>query len=193
MKKSTIAAAVGASLALLASSAIADTSNDASAKVFVQVSPNVSVIFTDAHVDLGTVQTGKFGGTATFRVDANEEAVILGVTATNLYKGDVCEAEPEVAPLPVNGDGALVQPERANPFNSFSPLLPWVAEANYLDCAGMRSTDVPYESAQNGHFSQDVDVNVSWDQPDPEQPQGEYSGFIILHTMLLGQPALASN
>jgi len=185
MKKSIISVAV-ASLALVAGSAIADTSNDASAKVYVQVSPNVSVMFADAHVDLGTVQTGKFGGTATFRVDANEEAVILGVTATHLYKGDVCEAEPEVAPLPVNGDGALVDPERANPFNSFSNMLSWAEPTSHLDCEGMRSIDIPYESAQNGHFSQDVDVSVSWDQPDPEQPQGEYSGYIILHTMLQG-------
>ena len=184
MKKSSIAVAVGSSLALLASSAFADLENDASAKVFVRVSPNVSVIFTSAHVDLGTVQMGKFGGTATFRVDANEEAVILGVTATDLYKGDVCLANPHVAPLPVNGAGATVEPVEANPVNSFSKLLPWVEDAIYMDCLGKRSTDVPYESAQNGHFSQDVDVTVSWDQPDPEQTQGEYSGYIILHTML---------
>ncbi|MDH5256920.1 MAG: hypothetical protein OEX07_02900 [Gammaproteobacteria bacterium] len=187
MKKNILSSAIGASLVLLAGSALADTSNDATAKVYVQVSPNVSVVFTDAHVDLGTVQTGKFGGTATFRVDANEEAVILGVTATNLYKGDVCVVDPEVAPLPVNGDGALVEPDQANPFNSFSKMLPWVTEAEHMGCLGSRSSDVPYESAQNGHFSQDVDVSVSWDQPDPEQPQGEYSGFIILHTMLLGE------
>jgi hypothetical protein len=186
MKKSLIAAAVSTTLALSASNVFADLAGDASAKVYVQVSPNVSVQFTDAHVDLGTVQTGSFGGVATFRVDANEEAVILGVSATNLYKGDVCEADPEVAPLPVSGDGAMVDPERANPFNSFSKMLGWVAETDYLGCAGLRSTDIPYESAQNGHFSQDVDVTVEWDQPDPEQPQGEYSGYIILHTMLLG-------
>ncbi len=186
MKKSIISAAV-ASLAIVSGSALADLSNDASAKVYVQVSPNVAVMFTEAHVDLGSVQIGKFGGTATFRVDANEEAVILGVTATDLYKGDVCVPEPEVAPLPVNGQGAHVDPDQANPFNSFSKMLPWVNEADHLGCAGLRSADVPYESAQNGHFSQDVDVSVSWDQPDPEQPQGEYSGFIILHTMLLGE------
>lgn len=187
MKRSIVATAVAASFTLLAGTAFADRANDATAKVFVWVDPNVSVMFTDAHVDLGTVQLGKFGGTATFRVDANEEQVVLGVSATDLYKGDVCEPEPEVAPLPVDGDGALVEPERANPINSFSNLQPWVEEINYLGCHGMRSTDIPYESAQNGHFSQNVDVTVSWDQPDPEQPQGEYSGFIILHTMLEGE------
>jgi hypothetical protein len=185
MKKSILSVAV-ASLVLVAGNALADRANDATAHVFVQVSPNVSVKFSDAHVDLGSVQIGQFGGVATFTVDANEEAVMLGVTATDLYKGDVCEASPEVAPLPVNGEGAYVDPDRANPFNSFSKMLTWAAPAEYLGCAGQRSIDIPYESAQNGHFSQDVHVSVSWDQPDPEQPQGEYSGYIILHTMLLG-------
>jgi predicted aspartyl protease len=186
MKKSILATAIAASLALVAGNALADTSSDATAKVLVQVDPNVAVtVPNNANTSLGTVQSGKFSGTVSFQVDANEEAVVLGVTATDLYKGDVCSANPDVAPLPVStADGVVVAPAQASPLNGASNTLTWNSQDTYLGCNGQRSEDVTFESAQNGHFSQNVDVTVNWNQPDPEQPKGEYSGYIILHTML---------
>lgn len=186
MKKSILATAITASLALVAGNVLADTSGDAAQKVFVNVDPNIAVTApTDPSTTMGAVQAGMFSGTVTFQVDANEEAVVLGVTATDLYKGDVCSANPDVTPIPVDTTtGATVAPAQANPLSGASNVLTWASQDTYLGCNGQRSEDVTFESSQSGHFSQAVPVTVNWNLTNPEQPKGEYSGYIILHTML---------
>jgi hypothetical protein len=42
-----------------------------------------------------------------------------------------------------------------------------------------------YESSQNNHFSQNVNVVVTWNQDDPEKPMGEYSGCVRLTALVL--------
>jgi hypothetical protein len=42
----------------------------------------------------------------------------------------------------------------------------------------MMTESIIFESAQNNHFSQQVDLVVWWIQDDPEKPMGEYSGCV---------------
>lgn len=188
--KSLILTCAGIVTAALSSSVLAERENSAMAHVFVDVDPNIAVIALTGNVDLGSVQIGSFAGSALFRVDANEEAVMLGVTTTHLYKGN----DPfnnDVAPLPVDTEqGALIEPDNANPKEGASNLAqyvdPEVVDTPYGPMEGYRTNDIEFESSQNGHFSQDVAVTVGWEQPDPEQPQGQYSGYVVLYTALVG-------
>ena len=50
---------------------------------------------------------------------------------------------------------------------------------------GLMSGEEAFESSQNGHFSQEVAVTCTWNQDDPEKPQGEYSGWVVLAGMVL--------
>jgi len=174
----------------LSSSVLADLENNAMAHVFVDVDPNVAVMALTGNIDLGSVQIGSFDGNAIFRVDANEEAVTLGVATTHLYKGN----DPfnnDVAPLPVDTNrGAVIDPANANPVEGGSNVAQYggavVVDTSYGPMEGFRTNDITFESSQNGHFSQDVSVTVGWDQPDPEQVQGQYSGYIVLYSALVG-------
>lgn len=180
----------GFAVAVLSSNVFADVANDAMAHVFVNVDPNIAVSTLTANVGLGTVQLGSFGGNATFRVDANEESVMLGVATTDLYKGDD-PTNTDVKPLPVDTSvGATISPDNANPIGGASNVAQYgdavTIATPYGDMNGYRSNDIQFESSQNGHFSQDVNVGVGWQQPDPEQPKGQYSGYIVLYTALVG-------
>jgi hypothetical protein len=191
MKRSITIVSAGF-VALLSSSAFADRENQAMSHVFVNVDPNIAVQALTGNVGLGTVQLGSFGGSVMFRVDANEEAVTLGVATTDLYKGDDPTNE-DVRPLPVDlKRGATISPSNANPVQGGTNVAEYDSEGipiptPFGDMNGYRTNDITFESSQNGHFSQDVNVDVGWLQPDPEQPKGEYSGYVILYTALLGQ------
>jgi hypothetical protein len=181
---------LGLVTAALSSSAFADRANEAMAHVYVDVDPNVSVMALTGNLGMGSVQTGQFGGNVVFRVDANEEAVLLGVATTHLYKGDD-PTNTDVKPLPVDSSvGALIEPGNANPKRGASAMAQYTSEVSvetpYGTMQGLRTNDIEFESSQNGHFSQDVSVSVGWMQPDPEQTKGEYSGYVVLYTALVG-------
>ncbi len=181
-RKIAVLAAVCA-LALIASAKVveADLTGDATAHVYVDVVANIAVGVIDSNVDLGEIQTGDVVGEITFRIDANVEQVKLGVVASNLYKGDVPTGTAGYQ-IPVSGSGAFVDPNAANPTEGGSKTLPWTttqvvdADQWLYNSTGLQE----YESNQGGHFSQDVDVTVTWNQPDPELPTGEYSGWVKL-------------
>lgn len=186
-----------AAAAILSSSALADTAAQAMAHVYVNVDPNVSVQALSANLGLNngsSVQTGAFGGTVDFMVDANQEAVLLGVAATDLYKGDNPNDE-SVLPLPVDTTvGALIAPDAANPIQGGSNLArfgdtSFQLPTQYGDMNAYRTNDIQFESSQNGTFSQHVAVTVGWQQPDPQKPVGEYSGYVVLYTALVGAAA----
>ncbi|MBN1786864.1 MAG: hypothetical protein JW806_00550 [Sedimentisphaerales bacterium] len=172
--------AIVAIMMMVTSVASADLSGEAEAHVFVDVVANVSVGVLTSNVDLGQIQTGSFPANLVFRVDANVEQVKFTVIATDLYKGD----DPaSLFTIPVAGDGAVVQPTNANPIQGGTNLLVWLAGDGSLQLNGMSATQSEtkaYESGQNQHFSQDVDVTVEYDQIDPELPRGEYSGWVKL-------------
>jgi hypothetical protein len=179
-------------LLVFAGSAFADTEGMATAHVYVNVNPNVSVGVITPNVDLFGIQTGIINGQIIYRIDANSEQVCLSVGPTYLYKGDD-PTDPMVAPILLSlEDGVLIEPTDANPLAGGSPVADYMFVYNYNGFAGMQTEFICYESSQPGYFSQDVYVTVWWDQDDPEKPQGEYSGFVTLCAGFLGPVPLST-
>lgn len=163
----------------------ADTENSAQANVSVQVVENVSVGVITPLVNMGSVQTGEFSGQITFRVDANLQIVCLQVCVSNLYKDDVPDSEWQIpvaidaGVVVVNEDLVREQPSGADNVMEYAGGAPVGPYAE-----GMCTAPTPFSAGQNGHFSQDVVVEVTWDQVDPELPQGEYSGLVVFTAMV---------
>lgn len=169
--------------------ASADESAQARTIVQVHVNPNIALVPLAPHVDLGTVQTGNFGGNIMFRVDANSQKVFFSAAASKLFKGDDPESQFSI-PLDID-HGIVVEATNASPLDKISRLK-FVDEGpevcigeKLIKCFKTLETEVKgYESGTNGTFSQDVLVEVHWNQGDNELPQGEYSGVVKLMAML---------
>ncbi len=171
-------------LLLVCGVSFAELRGEAVSHVYVEVVANVAVGVVDATVELGTIQTGDFDGTITFRVDANVETIDLQVAVTDLYKGDSLTAE---ATIPVSQDaGVLVQPENGNETKGGDNVLAFEGTTTVNGFPAATTEVGNFESGQTGHFSQDVDVTVTWNQPDPELATGEYSGYVMLTAMIPG-------
>jgi hypothetical protein len=167
----------------------ADLENNATTRVFVTVDPNVAVRADLAVWDLGSVQTGNFNATVTWRVDANSQTVNMQLAASDLWKGDD-PTNSEVAPIPLAvSTPAQVRPANGNETNSGDNLLSWDGgPGEEVNGFPTQLTEVgAFESSQNGHFSQQVTTTIRYNQNDPEKPQGQYSGVIRLY-VLLGAP-----
>jgi len=176
--------AILACLAVVAP-ALADETADATSHVFVQVNPNVSLAPLNPHVDLGTIQTGVFQGYIPWRIDANTEDVQFWAAASNLYKGDDPSA-PEVPPIPVYlSSGIQIHIPHGNPVGNQDEYLGYLGGTDINGFPGYETEQIEYESSQNGHMSQDIDMYVWWDQEDPEKPLGEYSGYVRLSAMVV--------
>jgi len=184
MKKSLFLVLVCVFSLAFTQAAFADLSSDATSHVWVNVVPNVAVGVVDAQVNIGDVQTGEFSATIKFRVDANMEDVNLYPIVTMLYKGDD-PTNADVPPIPVaEGQGVLIEPMNANPTGGASNVAGTPTAVNVNGFDGFQFESINFESSQNGHFSQDVDVTAYWVQADPEKPQGEYSGYVQLFCIL---------
>lgn len=160
--------------------AFSDTEDDATAEMNVTVDPNITVDDNPGDVQM-SVQTGDVSGAFVFQVDANMQYVDIQVGASHLYKAD--DPLSEVAPILVNeGAGVFVDPtsgEGANlAFNS--------SAYDINGFPAVLTQTGTFESSQNGHFSQPVDVIVTWNQDDPEKPQGDYSGFVQFFCLMIG-------
>jgi hypothetical protein len=160
--------------------AFSDTEDDATAEMNVTVDPNITVGDNPAGVHM-SVQTGDVLGAFVFQVDANMQYVDIQVGASHLYKAD--DPNSEVAPIIVNEtEGVFV-----NPNSGEGATLAFNSSSGY-DINGfpaIQTSAETFESSQNGHFSQDVDVTVTWNQDDPEKPQGDYSGFVQFYCMMI--------
>lgn len=182
-------------LVLLGAAAIcsADTSNSATARVHVKVSPDIAVSTLTPNVDMNTIQRGVVTGQVDFRVDANQQYVSLSVAASPLFKGDdpvyaFSGAADAVAPISVV-PSATIHPENGtNPETGLAtvevPLTLAGMSGNYPT---LGSYPMTFEAASNGHFSQVVHTSFSWNQDQVEKPAGDYSGVVILTAALLQQ------
>jgi hypothetical protein len=165
---------------------------EAECHVWVEVVASIAVGCPDAHVNAGQV-TGSmpFDVTATFRVDANTQEVSMYVIATHLYKADTGDADTKIDVS--RSDDVLVQPEIGNELNQngvgFDNMLAWLpGEVDYPDPSdpaasplkALQSEIGDFQSGQAGHFSQAVDVTVTYFADDAELTKGEYSGYIKL-------------
>jgi hypothetical protein len=173
-------------LVLCTGVAMADRENSASAQVAVQVVENVSVGVVTPLVDLGSVQTGPVAGQITFRVDANVQVVNLQIAVSNLYKDDVPDSAWQI-PVNLHAGVAVVNSDKIREQPSGSDnVLPFkggTAVGPYK--TGLVTESLPFSAGQNGHFSEDVVVQCTWNQPDPELPRGEYSGMVVFTAMIL--------
>jgi hypothetical protein len=173
-------------LVLSAGVTLADTQNSTQANVYVEVVENVSVGVISPLVNLGEVQTGLFGGQIIFRVDANVQIVHLQVAVSNLYKDDVPDSAWQI-PVALNAGVAVVNNTQVREQPSGSDnIMPFVGGTSVGPYAnGLITAPTPFSAGQNGHFSEDVVVQCTWDQIDPELPRGEYSGLVVFTAMIL--------
>jgi hypothetical protein len=193
MKKLTVLAVALLFVAVAVTSASADTSNSAVASVYVDVVSNVSLSSVTPLVNLGSVQTGFFPAVLTWRVDANMEAVSFFIEASDLYKGDD-PTDPTVAPIPLaTFMPARITAEEGNEMASGDNKAFWQGTGAPIGAYPTSATEaVTYESSQNGHFSQNVTTVLTYNQVDPEQPMGQYSGKVRF-TAFLGLTESASS
>ena len=187
MRKVLAVLFVAALVAVFASPTMADLAGYSKKKVYVNVDPDVSVSSGPTGttpISLGSIQRGLILGTINFRVDANREQVALQVLATDLYKGDDPFNNAVTPILLCAGEPVTIRPTNANPVNSgsneASPIGP-----DYIDSwPATKFESITFESSQNGHFSQNVDVSVCWNQDQVEKPVGQYSGYVKLCAMI---------
>lgn len=164
---------------VVAPGAFADTEGEATAGATVEVIPNITIAQDPTGFDMGAIQTGLFTGAFLFRVDANLQYVDIGVSASDLFKGG--ETGGEVLPIPVaNGAGVGVDPEF-----STAQTLSYECNTVVSGLDGSQFAMSTFESTQSGHFSADIDVVVTWNQDDPEKPQGDYSGYVKLFACII--------
>ena len=190
MKRLIILAVAGLMLAW-AGIAYADYENSATCHVFVEVDANVGVMPVDPYFDMQSIQTGVFTGIVPFMVDANTQKVRLGAAASYLYKGD----DPDTVWVPpimlmMEADefgpaGIEIVPVSANPVGGGDKRAIYTQATEVCGFPGMLTESIVFESAQNNHFSQQVDLHVTWDQDDPEKPMGEYSGCVALFAWIV--------
>ena len=171
-------------LVLSAGVTLADTQGNAQADVFVIVKPNVAVGVITPLVNLGEVQTGKFGGEITFRVDANVQIVGLNIAVSNLYKDNVATSPWQI---PVDMDAGVVIVNKLEimeqPAGSDN-VLQYQSATSVGPYLGQLTETGQFSAGQDGRFSQNVVVKPSWDQKDNELPEGEYSGLVIFTAVI---------
>lgn len=190
MKKFLLAGLVVMVLSLVSIGiASADETASATAHVYMNINPNISVQAIDANVDAGTLQTGDRSVPITFRIDANTEAVKMSTLVTKLYKGDD-PRNTEVAPIPVNlSSGVVIQPDNANPLNGGSNVAQFTGQGSVTNSKGTfegeLTEEIIFESSQDGHFSQNVEVTPTWTNSDHEKPMGQYSGYVVLYSAVV--------
>jgi hypothetical protein len=162
----------------------------AACHVFVDVDPNIAIMPLGPVIDMGSIQTGVFTGTIPFRIDANTEQVRIWTAATLLWKGDVHGPLSEIPPIGFErNSGVEIYAETGSPVGGADNRAEFIGSYPIGDYPGYQTERIVFESSQNGHFSQRVDMVVHWDQTDPEKPMGEYSGKVkMLAEVVLPAP-----
>ena len=166
----------------------ADSVTSGTAKVLVNVDPIIAI--TPVPPATITVQSGKFQIPITYTIGANKQEVTFSVQATDLWKADDPTGT-EVAPIPLDTTlQATLTPTNGNALDGADNKLPlpWVAAAAINGFPAQGTGTKTFQSSQNGHFSQNVIVVVGWNQSDNEKPKGQYSGFVKLSGVIVGDP-----
>jgi hypothetical protein len=166
----------------------ADEIAHATVRVFVYVQPNIAVIPTVPTVDLGSVQTGLISGQVPFRVESNSQNIRFSAAATHLFKGGTATGTSALGVEPIQlgrGAGIRFDAAQASPVHGANDVLHYVGpETEVAGLLGLVTRSMEFESSQNNRFSQEVNLEVTWNQNDPEKPTGEYSGSVVLWAMV---------
>lgn len=184
MKKIVSVLAAVAMVAGFSTVSFADLSGSATATVMAKVSPNIAIKTVTASVDAGSIQTGDFSADITFRVDANSQFINAYAAASPLYKG--ADPNSTVAPIPLAlAKGVLIVPTSGNESGMGDNIAAFTVPGTPIAGFPTQQTEtINLESSQNGHFSQNINMKVFWNQADPEKPQGEYTGKVGLYVLL---------
>jgi hypothetical protein len=173
-------------LALGSGVALAQTTDDATATVYIDVTPNVGVSFVSG-ADMGTIGAiGKFSRPLIFQVDANKQEVDLSVGVTKLYK-DGLPAVTAFKPIEIfKADGVAVVPAGANrlPTGVNDPLA-YVGTAETDQGGGFlgyRTSPGTWGSAL-AVFSKAVTVTPTWELIQ-ETVIGHYIGKVTLYAVV---------
>jgi hypothetical protein len=194
MKRTLAVLAVASLVMAWAGFAYGDMENSATCHVFVNVDPNIGVMPLMGFFDLGSVQTGTFTGIIPFRIDANTEQVRFMAAASYLFKGN----DPlgtEVPPILLCMDpddfgpaGIEIYAANGNPIGGADHRAAYSQQTTINDFPGWSTEFITFESSQDNHFSQQVDLWVTWVQDDPEKPMGEYSGAVAMYAYVVLPP-----
>jgi hypothetical protein len=191
MKRTLIVLAVAGLLMAWAGFAYADPEDAATCHVFVDVDPNIGVMPVAPYFDLGSVQTGPFTGIIPFRIDANTQQVRIQAAASYLFKGnDPLGTEVPPILLCMEPDdfgppGIDIFAANANPVGGGGHRAVYSQQSDVDGFPGWSTDSITFESSQNNHFSQQVDLHVTWVQDDPEKPMGEYSGAVAMFAWIV--------
>jgi hypothetical protein len=158
--------------ALCAPAARAESVAEAFARVRCEILANIAAQAT-GEVTFDALQTGPLTGSVPFRIDANTQAVLLAVQATNLFKaGD--PSSPHAIVLD-HGVPAVVGRVGGDPVPRSLPFM----EAALLDGhQGWGTEPIELESGEAGHFSENLLVQCTWVNANNALPSGGYSGLV---------------
>ena len=161
----------------------------ASCPVFVDVLPIIAVTAGSSENILDPIQQGWFTGHIPFQVHANTQKVEMWAVASVLHKGGIFHVDPPDSMVPpillAPQSKAGIYPELASPVGGEDNLVAYVGLEPIDGFRAFRTEHVVFESAQNNRFSQLVDLEVTWNQDNPEKPMGLYSGRVKLYAMIV--------
>jgi hypothetical protein len=176
-------------------------------EVFATVGPQIEML-APATVPMPAPVDNTWTGLVTYEIHGNTQYVDMYVDATCLYKGSTSSS---INIIPIAGTGATVKALYGQPINGDPELLNWAGTpitwsvdedpvthigitkitggaVTINGMKGNRSVVRRYESGQGGSFSQDVDVQCNWFNPNAELPIGQYGGFVRLTAMVVPNP-----
>ncbi len=169
--------------------AYAGSTSSATASVFVNVVPNIVVSAKTSIVNAGTMQTGQtgdFSATFVFTLEANAARVKMFLEASDLHKSDD-PTKMEVSPILLNTSKPARFAASAGRQISGKPNEAiWAGAGNDILSFKTKATEaVEYESSKKGYFNQDVTISITYIQPDPKKPIGQYSGRVRLSAFIV--------
>jgi hypothetical protein len=176
---------IGAAASLLgilaAGTAQGENSVSGDQGLYITVEPYISIQSNHGpYFDLGRIQTGLFGGTLIWRVDANSEVVRFFVAASPLWLDDD-PLDTSVSPIMLYLDlGADLEIEFGAPAPGEDDHVEFTGDTMVGKYPARTTEAVTYESTQNRLFSQYVTTRIHWFQDDPEKPNGRYYGIVQL-------------
>lgn len=169
-------------LGFMVSGALADETASATKKVQVRVLPNIGVGASSP--EPAQIQTGRFTITVPFHISANSQFVKIEISASHLFKAhDPASTAPPIM-LDTSRPAAVVPAAGNENGGAGDNRLAWVEQTTISDFPGWKTEVGTFESSQPGFFNQDVMVTVTWNQANPDQPVGDYSGYVRLTAML---------
>lgn len=158
---------------LMAGTASAELMDEDMLKVTVHIEPSIAVK-AGQDAELSALQTGEVEGALQFRIDSNSQEIDLSVQASHLYKGGDPNSE-YILQLSQNG-GAVIHVVGGNPTQYTGQFNSQVNV--YSGFMGYGAEPVRMESGDSGRFSNDLEIDLTWNNDEDALPVGDYIGYV---------------